>query len=173
MEFTTTGISIGKPLSIVSTALEIHEKIHARRFQSRSLLLIGNINRKLANYDKAHEYFQQALSIQREIKNPQGDEAEALTNIGFLYIDMSDFKKAVEVFEQALKISYETKTLGLQWRIQYGLANAKAKSGDFSGAVAFFDQALDTLEDLRSGFSDRSEQMTFMSRARSLFISSL
>ena len=143
-------------------ALAIQEKTHHKKGESRCLLLIGRINRRLLNYDKALEYFKQALSIQREIKS-RGDEAETLADMGFLYNDVSDLKKAVEVFELGLKISSEVRTLGTQWRIQYGLADAKAKSGDFAGAIALYDQALDTIEDLRSGFSDRSEQMNFMS----------
>jgi len=82
--------------------------------QARSAALgnIGLIYSDKGDLDKALEYHQQALKIDREIGYKQG-EASDLGNIGLIYRAKGDLDKALEYHQQALKVFIEIKAPSL------------------------------------------------------------
>lgn len=62
----------------------------------------------LGNYEKALEYHQKALSQIKEIENDNYKpllQAQAINNIGFVYLSLGKFKEAGEIFAEGLKIN--------------------------------------------------------------------
>ena len=55
---------------------------------------------------KAIEYYEQALTISREIGDRRGEGAD-LGNLGLAYADLGETRKAIEYYEQALAIARE------------------------------------------------------------------
>lgn len=68
---------------------------------------LGSSLSGLGNYEKALEYHQKSLSQIREIKDENYKpllQAQAVNNIGFVYLNLSKFKEASEIFAEGLKI---------------------------------------------------------------------
>ena len=62
----------------------------------------------LGNYEKALEYHQKSLSQIKEIENDNYKpllQAQAINNIGFVYLNLGKFKEAGEIFAEGLKIN--------------------------------------------------------------------
>lgn len=62
----------------------------------------------LGNYEKALEYHQESLSQIKEIENDNYKpllQAQAINNIGFVYLNLGKFKEAGEIFTEGLKIN--------------------------------------------------------------------
>ncbi|MCA1965320.1 MAG: histidine kinase [Flavobacterium sp.] len=62
----------------------------------------------LGNYEKALEYHQKSLSQIKNIKNENYKpilQAQAINNIGFVYLNLGKFKEAGEIFAEGLKIN--------------------------------------------------------------------
>lgn len=80
---------------------------------------IGNIRRKLGEYDLAYENLFKALNFIDILKGEKEyiiGEGELLNNIGSLYLDMGKYLSALEKFFSALEI-FE-KTGNLSWKIE-------------------------------------------------------
>ncbi|PMB44052.1 hypothetical protein CEN39_28825 [Fischerella thermalis CCMEE 5201] len=80
----------------------------------------------------------------------QRSEAYALGALGALYLETKDLDNAQKLTEEAFKIA-QTMQLGdiaylWQWQLGYILRI----KGDIPGAIAFYDQAYDTLQSLRN-----------------------
>ena len=67
---------------------------------------MGNDYSLLGNYRKAIDFHQQALAINREIGDRQG-EANALGNLGNTYFSLRDIRKAIEFYQKALTLARE------------------------------------------------------------------
>jgi tetratricopeptide (TPR) repeat protein len=64
---------------------------------------------ELKRFDKAIEYYEQALAINRELKM-RINEGIALGFLGTTYYSMGQHEKAIEYLQQALAITRETKS---------------------------------------------------------------
>ena len=148
-------------LEYLRRSLIIQKEIGDKKNEAETLLRIGRCYSGLAQYENAMGYYQQALDIQRNIKVKEG-EARTLGAIGILFLDLSDYEKGRQTFSDGLRISSEIGATESIWNCQRGLAEAEAKLGQFEGAVEHYERAIDTLEMLRSGFSDRENQLSFM-----------
>ncbi|MBE9575836.1 tetratricopeptide repeat-containing sensor histidine kinase [Flavobacterium proteolyticum] len=71
----------------------------------------ANLGRSLSglgNYEQALEYHQKSLSQIKEIENDNYKpllQAQAINNIGFVYLSLGKFKEASEIFTEGLKIN--------------------------------------------------------------------
>jgi tetratricopeptide (TPR) repeat protein len=64
---------------------------------------IGMIYRQMGDYDNALKYYDEALSIAKQIGDLKGT-ATRLSNIGRIYFDKGDLDKALEYFNEAVEI---------------------------------------------------------------------
>ena len=67
---------------------------------------IGNIYRHMGDPDKALDYHQQSLKIERKIGRREGEAAD-LGNIGIIYKTKGEMDKALDYLSQALEIFEE------------------------------------------------------------------
>ena len=133
------ALSIGN--SIIS---RIHKK-ERNEIYSRLLYELGWIYYDIGEAKKAIEYYEQALSIDKEIYGERHpDVASDLNNLGEAWRNLGDAKKAIDYDKQALSIvkgvygnkhpnvATSLNNLGLAWR----------DMGDAKKAIEYFEQAL-------------------------------
>jgi CHAT domain-containing protein/tetratricopeptide (TPR) repeat protein len=66
----------------------------------------GNKYESIGQYDRAKNYYQQALEVAKEIKNRQG-ESNALNNLGNIYQSLGQYKNAGDFYQRSLEIYKE------------------------------------------------------------------
>ncbi|WP_315789053.1 CHAT domain-containing protein [Fischerella sp. JS2] len=106
-------------------------------------------NADIPGWREIAQDFATAINQARSIGD-QRSEAYALGALGALYLETKDLSNAQKLTEEAFKIA-QTMQLGdiaylWQWQLGYIL---KSK-GDIQGAIAFYDQAYNTLQSLRN-----------------------
>ncbi len=108
---------------------------------------MGNIHRKLGEYDIAYENLLKSLNLLISVKQEKEmalGEGELLNNIGSLYLDMGKYHSALEKFLSALEIFQ--KTGNISWQIE-ALQNigysyillSSTDSAYFDSALYFYD----------------------------------
>ena len=68
------------------------------------LFYLGDVYRALEQYEKAGDYYQQALTNFRA-ENTKNGEYRSLYNLGIVYQNLKEFERAREFYEQALVIA--------------------------------------------------------------------
>lgn len=106
-------------------------------------------NADIPEWREIAQDFATAIKQARSIGD-QRSEAYALGALGALYLETKDLDNAQKLTEEAFKIA-QTMQLGdiaylWQWQLGYILRI----KGDIPGAIAFYDQAYDTLQSLRN-----------------------
>ncbi|MEK6324981.1 MAG: tetratricopeptide repeat protein, partial [Acidobacteriota bacterium] len=109
---------------------------------------LGNAYESLSRYEKAIEYYEQALAISRELKDRAG-EGGALNNLGNTYRRLSRYEKAIEYFEQALSIAREAKNRAGESNALNNLGLAYDSLSRYEKAIEYFEQALAIRRDLK------------------------
>ena len=126
-----------------------------------TLANLGKAYHGLGQYDRALEYYQQALAIHREIKD-RIDEGEYLISLGLLYDDLGQYDQALKTLQESLKICLEVGQPENIWRVQRALGQVEAKQASYSEAIEHYRQALDTIEGLRAGLGNKESKSTYM-----------
>jgi CHAT domain-containing protein len=121
---------------------------------------IGVVYDNLAQYQTALDYYQQALKIQREIKDRYG-EGINLTNFGLAYKNLGKYQQAKEAFQGGATI-LETVSLNDLWEAQCGLASTEAKLNQAKSAIQHYEQSIDNIEKLRAGITAKKHKISFM-----------
>ncbi|MEM9215430.1 MAG: tetratricopeptide repeat protein [Cyanobacteria bacterium P01_F01_bin.150] len=109
--------------------------------EAASLGNLGNAYYSLGDYERAIDFHQQSLVIDRELRNRLG-EANSLGNLGVVYRDLGDYERAIDFQQQALVIARE---LGNRLGEAQSLGNlgiAYDDLGDYERAIDFHQQSL-------------------------------
>ena len=150
-----------KALEYFEQALAINREIGNRAGEGKALINMGLAYWNLGRYEKALESFEQALAIEREIGDRSGEGA-VLTNIGLGYRDLGQYGKARETLEASLAICNETGAPEMLWRAQRGLGEVEARLQAYFEAVSHYDQAIDTIESMRAGLTEKEVKTSFI-----------
>jgi len=105
--------------------------------------------------EKTIEYYEQALAIQREVKNRAGEGA-VLGGLGAAYGVLSRDEKAIEYYEQALAISREIKDLVGEGSMYGALGNAYTSRKHYEKAIEQFEKALVIFREIKDFYSEGS-----------------
>ncbi len=119
----------------------MEKEIKDRQSQGTTLHSIGNIYVSLKEYDKALQFFDQALLIQREFHDKYG-ESFVLHGIGSLYNNRGDYTKALEFHNQALAIRTEIRNKAGQGNTLTNIGITYSNLKEYSKALASYQQAL-------------------------------
>jgi len=101
---------------------------------------LGNVSSDLKDYGAAKKYYEQALSIQREIGNRPG-QGRCLNNLGEIYRIQGDYAVAKSYCKQSLAIFSESNNRN---GVRISLDNLGVmawKEGDYTTALAYYKQA--------------------------------
>jgi len=109
--------------------------------------IAGIIFDKISEYESTVVFYEQALSIARDIGDKQ-NEGKWLGNLGIAYDSFGDYQKAIEFHEQALSIARdigdkhgEGSRLGNLGAVYFSL-------GDYQKTIEFYEQALSIARDI-------------------------
>lgn len=98
---------IGSEIETVKV-LNVAKEIKDQELIYECFAHLGRSLSGLGNYEKALEYHQKSLSQIKEIANDNYKpllQAQAINNIGFVYLSLGKFKEAGEIFAEGLKIN--------------------------------------------------------------------
>ena len=131
----------GKSMDYATQALSLAQKLGDRPREGRLTELVGHIfTDTLHEPDRAALYFNQALKICREIRNPY-EESWTLWGIGGLALLIDDYTQALERFAEAKKIAENigaTLQVGWDW---YHMGDAWYNLGDYEQSLSCYQQA--------------------------------
>ena len=114
------------------------DKMLRRRDAAIDLARVGARNYSLGRYEEALRYYDLALPIFREVKEPLG-EASTLNNVAVAYDDLSRYEDALRAYQQALVLVRELKS-------RAGEAATLSNIGSVYYSLNRYDEALRTFE---------------------------
>ena len=134
-----------KAIEICENAIKTAEKKKDKNQISKFLFKLGEILQEMGNAKKAIDYYEQALSIDRDVYGERHPAVAAiLNNIGGAWHALGEHKKAIEYYEQALSIDKKVygrrhsdvattlNNIGMAWHAL----------GKHKKAIDYFEQAL-------------------------------
>jgi tetratricopeptide (TPR) repeat protein len=126
-----------------------------------ALMNIGVVYRDLSQYDEAFKHFEQVLAMSEETADKRV-KGVALNNLGFLYALLKQYRKAYTAFQESITLHTSLNTHDDLWRAQVGLAITEVMSNNMESALVHFEQALDTIDQIRTGIQEQSHKLSFM-----------
>ncbi len=148
-------------LNYFQQALTIERGLDDRHGQGGTLINIGMTYRNLGQYQQALEHFQQALALKREIGDRRG-EGVALLNLGAVYGEMEQYQDASTALHSSIEILSVVGNRGFLWKAQRELASIEVRLHQPESAIMTYGRALDNIETLRAGLSEKEYKLSFM-----------
>jgi tetratricopeptide (TPR) repeat protein len=105
---------------------------------------IGVIYKQGGDFQRAIQYFEQALEWRRRVKDRMG-EAQTLDNMGQSYLSMGQFDKALAYLNEALPIRQEVRDQRGEGVTLDNFAGVYMGEGQYGKAIEFFEKALPIL----------------------------
>ncbi|MEB3282951.1 MAG: CHAT domain-containing protein [Lyngbya sp.] len=115
---------------------------YARLAKAGTLNQIASAYYHLGDYEKALDFYQQALNIYTQEENEQA-QGVILTNIGALYGDLGQYQKALESHQQALALAKQVNDLKNQGKIFNNIGAIYKNLNQNQEALEFYQQALE------------------------------
>jgi CHAT domain-containing protein/Tfp pilus assembly protein PilF len=149
-----------KVLDYYQQALAIARQIGDKHGIGKNLSNLGILYHRFGQYRKALDYYQQALAIFRKIGDKR-DVGKNLNNLGVVYLNLGQYEKAKTYFQDSatlLKKSHVAES----WTAFSGLAFVEVKLNQFETAITHYEEAIDQIEKLRAGVSEKEHKLSFM-----------
>jgi class 3 adenylate cyclase/Tfp pilus assembly protein PilF len=121
--------------------LQIQQIYEWRSNQSYSLRILGSIAWRIAKYNIALQYLNQAYTISIQIHDDQG-LTKIIGNLGNVYMYMGDHTKALEYFNQALLHSEESGEQHTTAFLCVNIGLVYANIADYNQALEMYNRAL-------------------------------
>jgi tetratricopeptide (TPR) repeat protein len=115
--------------------------------QINILLELGLAYDSLSEYNRAIEFFEQALEISRKFGNRNG-EAKSLNSLGNSYDSLVQYQQAIHFYQQSLEIFREIGDLNGKASSLNGLGSAYKSLGQYQQAIQFHQQSLEIKREL-------------------------
>jgi len=151
-----------KALSYYEDGLAIDKEVGDRNGVGKSLGNIGTLYLDLGRNENALSYYEESLAIDKEVGDQEG-VAINLTSIGSVYSVLGQYEKAYASLRESLKIGIEIGAPDILWRALSMLGKASAKLRKELEAVSHYEKAIDTIETMRAGLSEKEAKIIFMS----------
>ena len=110
---------------------------------------MGNAYHSLGNFKQAIEYYNQPLTIAKEVGSRAG-EGRAYANLGNALQSLGNFKQAIEYHNQALTIAKEVGDSAEEGRAYHSLGRAFESSGSISEALNYYRSSVKIFEQTRA-----------------------
>ncbi|MBY0500940.1 MAG: tetratricopeptide repeat protein [Alphaproteobacteria bacterium] len=104
---------------------------------------LGNVYRRLGDYEKAKELFEQSLQTYKKCSEPNPGMARACGYLGIVYESLGNFEKAKALLEESLALHKKQKKncIGLAWSLAH-LASVYRNLGDYEKARELYEKSL-------------------------------
>jgi tetratricopeptide (TPR) repeat protein len=119
----------------------------ARTVEGAWLGNLGSAYHRLGDVRRAIEYYEQALTVAREIRD-RGNEEVWLGGLGLAYADLGKVRRAIEYYEQALEIDREIGDRRNEGAHLGNLGLAYYRLGEVRRAIEYHEQALEIAREI-------------------------
>jgi CHAT domain-containing protein len=146
-------------------SLVLRESLGDKAGIASSLNNIGSMHRLQGNLDQALEYYQKSLALREAIGDKVGI-AGVLRYIAVVYNSQGNNRQAIEAAERATSIARQTGSLRELWQARAAAGKAYRKLNESSQAREAFEEAIATIETLRTQVagSEQQQQRFFESK---------
>jgi len=127
----------GRSLEILQQAFDVYAAIGETRSQAIVLQSIGSIYNDARQYERAIEYFADAVERHRDTNL----DLAAFNNLGNAYTALEQYSEALEYYDQALAAAETMGSGMLQARILNNVASLHIANEDWTAAEASVDRA--------------------------------
>jgi tetratricopeptide (TPR) repeat protein len=122
--------------------------------EAACLAQLGLIARRQGEYDKAKDWYNQALELLRGEEAYPDEKARVLNGLGGVYSQQGQFDQAKARYEQCLALSRRSGNRRAGAQVLNSLGVTAFYQRDFAGALAYHRQALE----IRRAIGDRAEE---------------
>lgn len=113
----------------------------------------GDVASEKEDFEKAVTSYEQALILQRELKDRRG-EKETLNKLGVTYYSLGQYDKAISYYEQALAINRELEDSAGEGDILNYLGTAYYALDQYDQAIPYYEQALSIWRELKDRYGE-------------------
>jgi tetratricopeptide (TPR) repeat protein len=120
---------------------------HEQTAKLQAVLLgdLGTIAYKSARWDRAIEFYEQALGTMKQVGDIHG-MAQTYNNLGMVYADKGEWDRAIEFYEQSLKVKEQVGDIHGMAQTYNNLGWVYARKGEWDRAIEFYEQSLKVKE---------------------------
>ena len=131
-------------LGYANEALQLAEKINWVKGIIVANIMMGNLySNCIANYSVSVKYYQQSVTL-ATILNDRSDRADALEDIGNLYMHLAQYEKSLTYYREALGQKSSPKfAMGVFGNI----GQVYSSVGDYPRALSYYDSSLQMLDE--------------------------
>jgi CHAT domain-containing protein/tetratricopeptide (TPR) repeat protein len=152
-------------LDYLQKSLALREEMDGKEGVGRTLKNIGNIYYHQADYEQALEYYQRSLSLRDSLGEKNGISV-SLNNVGKVHLKQGRHAQALEFTERAAALARQIGETEVLWRARLTSGSAYLALKEPTKAREAFEEAITTVETLRSGVAggEGEQQRFFASR---------
>ena len=151
-------------LSIINTPDLVKQKIRFRR----AYLAIGVSHGARAEYAKASEYMQRALSLYREAGEVRG-QGRTLAHLGTLKLERRELASAIGYYQEALQVNATQLDAETEWHATGGLARCYQVTGELVESSQYYSAYLDIVKRVGTGFSTDQGRVSFLENHNNVY----
>jgi tetratricopeptide (TPR) repeat protein len=134
-------------------ALSLYQDDQNLLGQVRCLTLLGLVARRMSRYEDARSYYEQALSLLREVKpEPVNELCKIFNGLGIVFRETSQYPQAEGAIKKALEIAQAGNQLPAQAEALNNLGGTLSYQQLYADALAYHDVALE----IRRRIGDRN-----------------
>lgn len=150
-----------KAMSYLEQTLSIKRELKDRIGETAVLNVMAALQYDLGQYGKALSFYEKELAVSQELNNPLFIGA-ALLGLGMTYTSMEQYDKAHQALTECLHLYRKVGVPTTLWLTQYFLGKLGAKKGAPEEAISYYEQALETIESMRAGLSEKEAKTSFI-----------
>ena len=149
------------------TLVELHGRIHGQitdpALNTAHLSSLGLCHFSLGEYERAIDLHTQALAIDRDIGNRQG-EGVALANLGSCRSSLGEYERAIDLYTQALAIARDIGDRQGEGTRLGNLGLCRSILGEYERAIDLYTQALAIARDIGDRYGE-ANALDYLGRA--------
>jgi tetratricopeptide (TPR) repeat protein len=115
--------------------------------QINILIKLGVAYDSLSEFNRAIDFFQQALVLSRKLADRKG-ESKAHLGLGNAYYSLGQYQQAIYFYQQSLEIFKEIGDLNGEANSLMNLGNAYYSLGQYQQAIYFYQQSLEIFKEI-------------------------
>lgn len=150
-----------RALEYFEQALTIYRELGEKLEEGAVLENLGTTYSALGLFQQGLTYLNQALTIARELDN-RPSEGIILLNLGTLYYEMKQLQEASRTLQDSINIFQDIGRPDGLWPAQRWLASIAVELKQPESAVIHYEQALDTIEQVRGGLTEKEHKLSFI-----------
>ena len=145
-------------------ALKLYQEIDNRAGIADSLIGLGEVSRKLGNYEEAIDYHQRSLAIAEEIGDRAGI-ANSLIGLGNVSWNLGNYEEARDYYQRSLAIFEEMGDRARMATSLGTLGSVAENLGYYEEAIVFYRESVSVYEQIREDIRGLSpeEQKSYLS----------